>query len=225
MRFALFLLALSIPLAAGAGECTARSGPYTSALVELYTSERCSSCAPADRWLSGLGERGYAPGRVVPIALYVDYGHYIGSKGQRRLTPLQRMALVYTPQVLLQGRDFRGWGSRAFDQALAKINALPARAQLRLEIVSLDARGLRVAAAARLVQPARHDDAALYLAASHDNVVLEWQGPFAFAGSKLHTERLLPLLPRAVPTNSGVVGFVQDRRTAEVLQALMRPAC
>lgn len=223
VRFALFLLAFCIPLAAGAGECIARSGPYTSALVELYTSESCSSCAPADRWLSSLG--GYASGRAVPVALYVDYGHYIGSKGQRRLTPLQRMALVYMPQVLLQGRDFRGWGTNAFDRALARINAIPARARLQLDIVSLDAAGLRVAAAAQLVQPARHDDAVLFLAASHGNVVLEWQGPFAFAGGKLRMERLLPLLPRAVPTNSGVVGFVQDRRTAEVLQALMRPAC
>jgi hypothetical protein len=254
MRFALFLLALCMPLAAVAGECTARSGPYTSALVELYTSEGCSSCPPADRWLSGLGRQGYAPGRVVPIALHVDYWDYIGWKDpyakrefslrQRKLTQLQRMALVYTPQVLLQGRDFRGWGTSAFDQALARINAIPAGARLQLDIVSLDAAGLRVAAAADLLKPGDVDDAVLYLAAyanglqsrvsagenrgrllSHDYVVLEWQGPFAFAGGKLQMERLLPLLPRAVPTNSGVVGFVQNRRTAEVLQALMRPAC
>ena len=87
-------------------------------------------------------------------------------------------------------------------------------------------------------------DAALYLAAyesrlenpvtagenrgrtlRHDYVVLEWQGPLALTAGTVEEERLLPLLPGAVPTNSGVVAFVQNRRTAEVLQALMLPAC
>jgi hypothetical protein len=254
MRIALFLIGLSIAASATAGQCSARSGTHTAALVELYTSEGCSSCPPADRWLSSLGSRGYVPSRVVPIALHVDYWDYIGWKDpyakrdfslrQRKLTQLQRMALVYTPQVLLQGRDFRGWGSAAFDEAVAKVNAIKAKADLRLDIVSLDAQGLRVAAAAELLQPGHRQGAALYLAAyenrlesrvtagenrgrtlSHDYVVLEWQGPFGFSGPKLQAERLLPLLPKAVPANSGVVGFVQDRRTSEVLQALMLAAC
>src|SRR3989338_9674550 len=104
--------------------CDARSGARTAALVELYTSEGCSSCPPADRWLSGLASKGYAPDRVVPLSLHVDYWDYIGWKDpyakrefslrQRKLSQLQRMALVYTPQVLLQGRDFRDWGGKAF---------------------------------------------------------------------------------------------------------------
>src|SRR5262245_35977291 len=108
----------------GAG-CKAQSGPGTAALVELYTSEGCSSCPPADRWLATLGQR-YAPGSVVPLALHVDYWDYIGWKDpyakrefslrQRKLSQLQRMALVYTPQVVLQGRDFRRWGTRQFDE-------------------------------------------------------------------------------------------------------------
>ena len=56
----------------------------------------------------------------MPLALHVDYWDYIGWKDpyakrefslrQRKLSQLQRMALVYTPQVVLQGRDFRAWG-------------------------------------------------------------------------------------------------------------------
>jgi len=254
MRFAFALIAL-LPFSADAGQCVGRSGERTAALVELYTSEGCSSCPPADRWLSSLGAQGYAPERVVPLSLHVDYWDYIGWKDpyakrqfslrQRKLTQLQRLALVYTPQVMVQGRDFRGWGTRAFDEAVARINAQPARAWIALAIRSAGERSIEVEAVAELLDPAHERHAALYLAAyenrlmsrvdagenegrvlAHDYVVLEWQGPFEFAaGTRLAERRRLPLLPKAVARNSGVVGFVQNRRTAEALQALMLPAC
>jgi hypothetical protein len=47
----------------------------------------------------------------------------------------------------------------------------------------------------------------------------------AFSRAQLAGERALPLLPGASAADSGVVGFVQNRRTAEVLQALMLPSC
>jgi hypothetical protein len=223
--------------------------------VELYTSEGCDSCPPADRWLSGLGAQGYVPGRVVPLSLHVDYWDYIGwkdpyarrefSSRQRKLTQLQKLAIVYTPQVMLQGRDFRSWGSAAFDEAVARINGQKAKARLELKIGSLKKESIGLEATAELLDAAQKDEAVLYLAAyenklasavtsgenrgrtlAHDYVVLEWQGPFQFGpGLRRSERRELPLLPKAVPANSGVVGFVQNRRTAEVLQALMLPAC
>jgi hypothetical protein len=241
--------------ASPAAGCKAVSGPGTAALVELYTSEGCSSCPPADRWLSGLGAGNQVPGRVVPLSLHVDYWDYIGWKDpyakrefslrQRKLSQLQKMALVYTPQVVLQGRDFRGWGTPAFDAAVARITAQPARASISLAVRQGAGRVLQVEAGAELLDAAQKADAALYLAAyenrlssritagenrgrtlTHDYVVLEWQGPFAFGpGSRILERRELALLPRATPGSSGVVGFVQNRRTAEVLQALMLPAC
>jgi len=255
MRILAALLASLLVNPVQAAQCAAQSGDRTAALVELYTSEGCSSCPPADRWLSGLARAGYAPERVVPLSLHVDYWDYIGWKDpwakrefslrQRKLSQLQRLALVYTPQVILQGRDFRDWGGRAFDEAVAKINARPARARIRLEIQAAKGTLLDVAAAAELLAPPGEGEPALYLAAyqnrlesrvaagenqgrtlAHDYVVLEWQGPFAFgAGNRVAERRNLPLLPRALTAHSGVVGFVQDRRTAEVLQALMLPAC
>jgi hypothetical protein len=238
-----------------AGQCVARSGERTAALVELYTSEGCDSCPPADRWLSGLGARGYVPQRVVPLSLHVDYWDYIGWKDpyakrefsgrQRKLTQLQRNAIVYTPQVMLQGRDFSGWGGNAFDQAVARINAQPAKARLALEITSTSRQAIGIEAQAELLDTAQREAATLYVAAyenklasqvtagenkghtlAHDYVVLEWLGPFDFAaGARLSERRALPLLPKAVPGNSGVVAFVQNRRSLEVLQALMLPAC
>jgi hypothetical protein len=249
MRFAALIL-FFIGTQAGA-QCVAESGPGTAALVELYTSEGCSSCPPADRWLASLGQR-YASGSLVPLALHVDYWDYIGWKDpyakrefslrQRKLSQLQRLALVYTPQVLLQGRDW-GWRTGAFDEALARINAQPAKARLKLELLGADAKGVEVEASAELLE--RADDAALYLAVyesklqsrvsagenrgrilNHDYVVLEWQGPFGFLKEMhLSERRRLALLPGAQARNSGVAAFVQNRRTGEVLQALMRSAC
>jgi hypothetical protein len=54
--------------------------------------------------------------------------------------------------------------------------------------------------------------------------VLEWLGPFAVTG-RLVERRTLPLLPGAGAANSGAAAFVQNRRTGEVLQALLRSAC
>ena len=237
-----------------AAKCVAESGPRTAALVELYTSEGCSSCPPADRWLSGLGRGGRASQSVVPLSLHVDYWDYIGWKDpwgkrefslrQRKLTQLQRMAFVYTPQVMLQGHDFRDWGNAAFDQEVARINAVPARARIRLELGAAQGSVLEVSATAELAATGPGDPA-LYLATyqnrlesrvragenegrtlAHDYVVLEWQGPFSFDAAGRAARRLaLPLVPKATPADSGVVGFVQDRHSGEVLQALMLPAC
>jgi len=248
-------LALLLPGAqsAWAAGCKAQSGPGTAALVELYTSEGCSSCPPADRWLSGLAAQGFSTDKVVPLALHVDYWDYIGWKDpyaqrefslrQRKLTRLQRQALVYTPQVMLQGKDFRGWGSEAFGREVARINARPARAHLALEVRAVQSDAIEVAINAEVAGDGA--DPALYVAAyqnrlhsqvtagenrgrklPHDYVVLQWLGPYAFEGSRPLARTLkLPLVPRAVPADSGVAAFVQNRRSGEVLQALMRPGC
>jgi hypothetical protein len=233
-----------------AAQCVSESGTGTAALVELYTSEGCSSCPPAEQWLGTLPER-YPGTRVVPLALHVDYWDYIGWKDpyakrefalrQRKLSQLQRLALVYTPQVVLQGRDFRRWGTTEFNEAVEQINAQPARAHLKLSILGSDAKGLEVEASAELLQPAQ--DIALYLAAyqgrlqstvtagenrgrilTHDHVVLEWLGPFEVESRRVERRRL-PLLPGASAANSGAVAFVQKRRTGEVLQAVLRSSC
>ena len=251
--FLLALLFLSLGTAQAA-QCSAKSSEKTVALVELYTSEGCDSCPPADRWLSSLGAKGFAPDRVVPIALHVDYWDYIGWKDpyarqahsarQRKLAKLARAAMVYTPQVLLQGQDFRAWSSSAFEQAVSKINAQPAKARISLSLNLQRKDAFEVEVAAELSGAAPSPDLALFLGAyenklvsevkagenrgkslPHDYVVLQWAGPLEFKGGKLAERHLLPLLPKAVPGHSGGVAFVQNRATGEVLQALMLPAC
>ena len=266
MKPGLLSIFLAAALAAGpvqAMQCSAKSTQTTTALVELYTSEGCDSCPPADRWLSSLGARGFAPERVVPIALHVDYWDYIGWKDpyarqvhsdrQRKMARLARAAMVYTPQVLLQGRDFRGWregGNQAggnpgsFDAAVAAINARPAKARISLSLDTGRKDLFEVEVAAELLDAAPMPDTALFLGAyenklvsevragenrgkslAHDYVVLQWVGPLEFKAGKLAERHLLSLLPKAVPGHSGVAAFVQNRATSEVLQALMLPAC
>jgi hypothetical protein len=256
-RILVFLLFFA-SLGANGGQCTASSSRATTALVELYTSEGCDSCPPADRWLSSLGPKGYAPDRVVPVALHVDYWDYIGWKDpyarqahsarQRKMARLARAAAIYTPQVLLQGQDFRGWSSSSFDAAVAKINARPAKARisltLEMRLSSGRADAFEVGVASELENASPDGDVALYLGAyenklvsevkagenrgkslPHDYVVLQWVGPLEFKGTRLAERHTLALLPKAVPAHSGVVAFVQNRTTAEVLQALMLPSC
>jgi hypothetical protein len=249
--------AIALAAAAGAAEpaCSAYTGPHTTALVELYTSEGCDTCPPADRWLSSLFSQGFRPDQVVPLSLHVDYWDYIGwkdpyAKGefsarQRKLAAMRRPAIVYTPQVVLQGQDFRRWGSDEFGEEVTRINARAARARIALAIRAIEPGAIRTDLSAMLFDPAERRSAAVYLAAyenrlahdvsagenkgrrlEHDFVVREWIGPIAFGDSlKVEQTRALPLLSGVDARNLGVAAFVQNRGTSEVLQALMLPAC
>jgi hypothetical protein len=98
-----------------ATSCSAQSAATVATVVELYTSEGCSSCPPADRWLSGLkGE-----GSVVALAFHVDYWDRLGWK-DRFASPAytQRQAqqqisngarFSYTPQIVVDGVDTPRW--------------------------------------------------------------------------------------------------------------------
>ena len=254
--FARFLAAVAacsvVPLAhAAPGECSAKSGPGTAALVELYTSEGCDSCPPADSWLRKLPDAG--AGGVVPLSFHVDYWDYIGWKDpfanpafgarQRELAAITRARVVYTPQVTLAGRDYRSWGSGVrFAADVRAVNAVPARAEIALALAGSQPGSTELRASATVPKVEDRTDAALYVAVyenglanrvtagenrgatlHHDFVVREWWGPIALdrAGA---TELVRKPAARGL-ANGGIAAFVQSRRTGEVLQALALPAC
>ncbi len=141
---------LGAPHAAAAVQCAASSPAHTVALVELYTSEGCSSCPPADRWLSRLSSR-YAAEQLVPLALHVDYWDYIGwsdpfakaqfSGRQRRLAQLSGTRTIYTPGVFAGMRELRGWNdAAAFEGRVREINQRLARADISLALRAIDGR-------------------------------------------------------------------------------------
>jgi hypothetical protein len=88
-------------------------------LLELYTSEGCSSCPPADRWISTLRDDPRLWREVVPVAFHVDYWDYIGWKDrfaspvygnrQRDYARSRRVGTVYTPGFVLAGKEWRSW--------------------------------------------------------------------------------------------------------------------
>src|SRR5260221_14774043 len=104
---AAILMITSIP-GRTATTCAAESGAQTVPLVELFTSEGCDSCPPADRWLSS--EFPPLPTRASPLALafHVDYWDRLGWRDRvpsAQFTPPQHgeispngATFVYTPQ-------------------------------------------------------------------------------------------------------------------------------
>ena len=95
------------------------SGTKRVTLIELYTSEGCSSCPPADKWLSSIKQQAALWERVVPIALHVDYWNYIGwndrfanrmhSDRQRNYHYQGASNGVYTPGFFVDGKEWRGY--------------------------------------------------------------------------------------------------------------------
>jgi hypothetical protein len=251
-------LAMVTSVAAHAAACSAKSGATTAALVELYTSEGCDSCPPADRWLSGLkGAKEYA-GRAVPLALHVDYWDYIGwrdpfaqagfSARQQEIAGINRERTVYTPQIVVAGRDLRPGlfsASGGFDMALDKVNRTPPRADLGLDVLTGAPAEFKLQANAKLRNASDTRDAALYVALfenglssavaagenkgkvlRHDFVVRQWLGPLAFAADgTLNFARNISLQPGWKKQDLGVAAFVQNRSTGEVLQALQLASC
>ena len=94
------------------------------ALLELFTSEGCSSCPPAETWLSGLKHSPRLWKEFVPLAFHVDYWDYLGwrdpwaskdfSDRQRAYAESWRSDSVYTPGFVLNGKEWRDW-SRSKD--------------------------------------------------------------------------------------------------------------
>lgn len=130
--------ALAIWLGA-AGLAAAQDGGRAPVVVELYTSQGCSSCPPADALLAGLTARK----DVIPLALHVDYWDYIGWKdifAEPQFTERQRAyaraagaRTIYTPQMIVSGMDHLVGARPAELTALIQRHAaMPGQARLQV---------------------------------------------------------------------------------------------
>jgi len=104
-KFAIIVTGMWVAVA---NMAAAGSGPV---VVELYTSQGCSSCPPADELLGRLAKRD----DVIALSLHVDYWDYIGwkdvfaspqySERQRAYARAAGKRMVYTPQMVIDGQD------------------------------------------------------------------------------------------------------------------------
>ena len=119
LKLSLVILTTVFLNAANASQVIFDSGSERVELIELYTSEGCSSCPPADRWLSRLKQSSQLWNDYVPVAFHVGYWDYIGWKDrfakneytqrQRRYAAEFGENTVYTPGVRLNGHEWRSW--------------------------------------------------------------------------------------------------------------------
>ena len=119
MRAAIFIACTALAggaLAAPLAQCQAKSAATLTPVVEVYTSEGCSSCPPADKWLGKLKDDA-AKGLVVAQGFHVGYWDYIGwvdrfanplhTDRQRMVASWNRLPSIYTPQIVRNGQDWR----------------------------------------------------------------------------------------------------------------------
>lgn len=246
--------ALMAPAAAALAACEAKTGDTTVALLELYTSEGCSSCPPADKWVGQLRQNGFHQDRLVPLAFHVDYWNYLGwvdpysqsafTRRQREFAHRTNATTVYTPELVLSGKEYRRWWGSSFDRAVERVNATAPGADIALKLartgdaLQVDGR----AEARKSAAGARSAD--LYVALYENNlsndigagensgrtlrhtfVVRRLYGPFAFDSGKARFYRKLKLEPAWKVGDLGVAAFVQESGGTRVLQTLALDVC
>ncbi len=125
--------------------CTAQSAATVTPVIEVYTSEGCSSCPPADQWASNLKDSA-AQGKAVVQAFHVGYWDYIGwvdrfaspahTTRQREIASINKLRSIYTPQIVRNGQDWPRWYEQP---ASATATGEPARVALALQATSANA--------------------------------------------------------------------------------------
>lgn len=240
------LCTAAAPATAADLACRAQSGERNVPLVELYTSEGCDSCPPADRWVGKTFPPGADEAASV-LAFHVDYWDKLGwpdrfasprwSARQQAIARASRSATVYTPQVVLQGQDL-DWRDKGAAGEIAQASRVPPRAR-----IALDAReqGGRIVVVASAEVPARSDRDGARLevayadsghvtdvkrgenagvALRHEHVVRAFatSGP-ADASGTLKLEATLEL-PAERGRHPELVAFVERDARREILQSL-----
>jgi hypothetical protein len=226
------LAAATASAAPAAAMCKAQSPASLTPVIELYTSEGCSSCPPADRWLSTL-KADAANGRVVAQAFHVGYWDYIGwvdrfaspayTERQHQVASWNKQSGVYTPQLVRNGQDWR-------DQAAVLGGAERARASVELQRTAADAFAATVTPAEGVAAWSAYwtvtehgysskvkagENAGEFL--QHDFVVRQYVRAGDYRGASSLTLRTIAAQPDH-PRQVNLVVF--DPRTGTTLQAL-----
>jgi len=128
-------------IAAEQPSLSAHSGKNTTAILELYTSEGCSNCPQAEKYLSQLIKKHSQTKLFIPLAFHVDYWDYMGWEDpyskpehgtrQREIAARNKLNTLYTPQFVLYGRDFPA--HKNIPEAITIINNIKPHANIKLD--------------------------------------------------------------------------------------------
>ncbi|MEP6939500.1 MAG: DUF1223 domain-containing protein [Rudaea sp.] len=219
--------------------CTAVSTSTRPHLVELYSSEGCSSCPPAENWLRTL----QTGADVVPLEFHVDYWNDLGWPDRfsdARYTARQQQqsrhdggTSVFTPQVVLDGRNWSGW-YRVGHLAPPEPGALV----LRIAAGDIQSSGVRVNIDAGEPTPGEFGKYRTYVALvedglstqvragenrgallHHDHVVRAFAGPLPLA----RAEAELKWPANVLRDHATIVAFAQEPDSGKVAQVVTLP--
>lgn len=204
-------------------------------LVELFTSEGCSSCPPAEELLARFeSEQPFADAELVTLAFHVDYWDDLGWKDkyasplftqrQRVYDRKFRTGQIYTPQMVVDG-DIEFIGSREKDAR----KAIKKSVRNKKAKIELDLDGLELSIS--ITEIPEHGDSSIYVALAEDglssnikkgenagrnlehvSVVRELRGIGRIAAANSRFDGTITLIPRTDwnPDNVKVIVFVQD---------------
>jgi hypothetical protein len=225
-----FMPAFAWAQATAAPACSTDASTQPSTVVELYTSEGCSSCPPADRWASGLKARS----DVLVLGFHVNYWDALGwrdrfateqtTERQRQLQKASGSRYVYTPQVVLNGDDFRAWSRSPLEPMKpgpieVKLERDAASSSLRATIESTGAQrlaGYWAVLEDGLSSRVRSGENAGETLA-HDHVVTHYERTGAWAAPSLRSFTLVP--PKPLAPSRRVAFVVTDEGGARPLKA------
>jgi len=148
------VLSVTAWMLARAADSASEVSGRTPVFVELFTSEGCSSCPPADRFLETLDRQPVAGAEMIVLSEHVDYWNHIGWKdpysnhlySERQSTYGKRFGLdsVYTPQMVVDGSsEFVGSNPSLADKAFAKALGVP-KISVHVFLISADPSGVLV---------------------------------------------------------------------------------
>lgn len=241
-------LVSSSAFAATPMSCQTQSGKFITPVVELYTSEGCSSCPPADVWLSQQAHRTDIHANF--LAFHVDYWDDIGwpdrfanpAFTQRQYARVKRKgsSQVYTPQVMVGEQTGVSWSWPDRSESVIK----QANGELAMASIALQANGsgeqwkAKVALSSVNALPNTQWYLAVYQDGlssqvragenrgkllKHDRVVRQWLGPYRFNGKTTTKDFNIALSNTGAMGQTGLLAVLENSSNGQVLQSLKLP--
>lgn len=226
----------------------ASSSNKHTAVLELFTSEGCGSCPPAERWLYQQQQQNTELDYIV-LGFHIDYlndqkgwvdafAKPAFSERQKQLARLNRFQTIYTPEFVLSGESLPNWREN-LSEAVSFLNEFDAQAQIRLRAY-LIGDSLMIDSRSQVTGDENRQQGKLYIAITeddvvsdvrggdnagqtfnHQNLVREWLGPFKLDPSgETFIEHQLKLSQDWQQDKLKLVALIQNLSDGYILQAV-----